>query len=275
MNYVRTETLISVENVSLSFDGVSILRDVDVKVNNLVRPSFSGSQTGQIVAFLGPSGIGKTQLMRILAGLQEPTSGQVFLGPERTPVHSGHVGMVSQNYYIYPNYTVLGNLVVSAKQSGCSDADASNKALEMLNRVGLSSKAHMYSKQLSGGQRQRVAIAQQLLCSEHYLLLDEPTSGLDPLAKRDICNIISEVANHDDLNTVIMVTHDISTAVAIADTIWLMGRERDLTGTIIPGARIIESYDLVEMGLTWHPNVRKEPGYARLVEDLQDRFVSL
>jgi polar amino acid transport system ATP-binding protein/sulfate transport system ATP-binding protein len=272
MNYIRTQdTLLSVEGVSLTFDGRVILRDVNVKVDNLQRVQ----TTGQIVAFLGPSGIGKSQLLRILAGLQKPTSGDVYLGTERTPVHPGLVGMVAQGYYLYRNRTVLGNLVVAAKRTGCSEDAAKKKAVDMLKQFDLEDKSSMYPCQLSGGQRQRVAIAQQLLCSEHYLLLDEPTTGLDPIAKRKVCDLVSTVANQDDLNTIIMVTHDIPTAVAIADTLWVMGRERDANGDIIPGARIVQSYDLIEMGLTWHQNVRKEPGFARLVEDLQDRFERL
>ena len=273
MNYARTETLLSVEGVSLTLDGNPILRDINVKIDNLVRPG--GDTTGQIIAFLGPSGVGKTQLLRILAGLQAPTTGQVYLGQGRIPVRPGLVGMVSQKYYLYRNRDVMGNLMVSAKQTGCTSTVAKEKCMEMLQKFDLVDKASLYPSQLSGGQQQRVAIAQQLLCSEHFLLMDEPTAGLDVKNKNKVAKLVQEVANQDDLNTIIMVTHDIASALAIADTVWVMGRDRDASGAVIPGARIIEQYDLIERGLTWHTEIRRFTGFIELVREIEDRFEKL
>ena len=272
MPYEKSGAVLSIEHVSLAFDGRPILRDISVKLRKITRV---GMPTGRIVSFLGPSGCGKTSLLRILAGLQVPTSGGVFLGQERTVVHSGLVGLVSQQYYVYPNRTVHGNLRIAALQrvKGCSKA--TELATEMLRRFDLVEQRDLYPAQLSGGQRQRVAVAQQLLCSDHYLLLDEPTAGLDPLSKRNVANLIYEVANSGDGITTIIVTHDISTAVAISDTIWLMGRERDAAGNIIPGARIIDTYDLIECGMCWNSAGRNHPAFASLTQELQDRFDSL
>jgi ABC-type nitrate/sulfonate/bicarbonate transport system ATPase subunit len=281
MPYEKNGPLLSVEGVSLNYGKKPVLRDVNVKIRKMIR---SDMPTGRVIAFLGPSGIGKTQLLRILAGLQTPTEGNVYLNTHRTIVRPGLIGLVMQHYPLYRNRTVLGNLIIAAKQSGVTAKEAETKAKDMLVRFGLLDKAEMYPVQLSGGQRQRVAVAQQLLCSDHYLLMDEPTAGLDPLSKKAVGDLVQETANPThkngvDINeegvTIIMVTHDIPTAVALSDTIWLMGRERDEAGNIIPGARIIDSYDLIECGLTWNPNVRKHPAYAPLVQELMDRFDTL
>lgn len=278
MSYVRTETLLSVESVTLTANSITpgsgdnvILRDINVKVDNLVRPGHHET-TGQIIAFLGPSGIGKTQFLRILAGLQKPTTGNVFLGQDRKTVVPGLVGMVAQKYYLFMHRTVMSNLMISAMQIEPDETKAMEKCKAMLDRFDLANKADLYPAQLSGGQQQRVAIAQQLLCSEHFLLMDEPTAGLDIKNKNRVAKLVQEVAAQDDLNTIIIVTHDIASAVAIADTVWIMGRDRDEAGEIIPGARIIEQYDLIEMGLMWHPEVRRLPLYNEVVHEIESKF---
>jgi ABC-type nitrate/sulfonate/bicarbonate transport system ATPase subunit len=269
MAYSRAETLLSVENVSLTLGGKEILENVNVHVENLHR---SECTTGQVVAFLGPSGVGKTQLLRILAGLQKPTTGEVFLGADRRKVRPGSVGLVAQNYILRRNRTVLGNLMLAAKQTSGSTKEAREKCFDMLKRLGVEGKADLYPVQMSGGQRQRVAIAQQLLCSEHFLLMDEPTAGLDPISKRNAIKLIKETADQDDLNTIIVVTHDIRSAIAMADTLWIMGRDRDVDGKICSGARIMESYDLIEKGLCWHPDVQNAPQFAGVEREILSKF---
>jgi polar amino acid transport system ATP-binding protein/sulfate transport system ATP-binding protein len=145
----------------------------------------------------------------------------------------------------------------------------------LLKRFGLGSHAKRYPVQLSGGQRQRVAIAQQLLCSDHFLLMDEPFSGLDPLMVDEVVRLITEVGSMDEENTIIVVTHDIPAAISVADTLWLMGRERDEQGNIIPGARIVSTYDLIERGLAWQTNVTQLPEFAQCVREVRDRFRQL
>jgi polar amino acid transport system ATP-binding protein/sulfate transport system ATP-binding protein len=273
MPYQKDGPLLSVENVMKEYDGRTVIHNVTVKIRKMLR---EGLPTGRVISFLGPSGCGKSTLLRLLAGLETPTQGNIYINSKREIVKAGSVGMVMQHYPLYRHRTVLGNLVIAAEQAGNSSADALIKAKAMLERFGLPDKADMYPIQLSGGQRQRVAVAQQLLCSEHYLLLDEPTAGLDPISKKNVGALVQETANSGDGVTIIMVTHDISTAVALSDTIWLMGRDRDESGNIIPGgARILDSYDLIECGLTWNPNVRKHPAYAPLVQELNDRFDTL
>src|SRR5256884_4871141 len=122
-----------------------------------------------------------------------------------------------------------------------SHESAHEKVLKYLRRLDMVDQAQLYPAQISGGQRQRIAIAQQLLCSDHFLLMDEPFSGLDVIMEAKVCELINEIACLDELNTIIVVTHDVTAAASVADHIWLMGRDRDERGTIIPAARIHET----------------------------------
>ena len=185
-------SILRAANVTLAVDGNSILRDVNLQIRDIRRP---GVITGQVVGLLGPSGIGKTRLFRILAGLDQPQTGSVLIGEHGVPVQRGMVGVVAQRYPLFQHRTVLGNLIVAGRQAGLSADVAKEKAYALLKRVGLAGFAGRYPSQLSGGQQQRTAIAQQFMCSEHFLLLDEPFSGLDPIAVGAICKLIAEVAN--------------------------------------------------------------------------------
>jgi NitT/TauT family transport system ATP-binding protein len=270
--YELREALLTVKDVSLSLGGRTILRDVHLQIRDIVRP---GRVQGQVVGLLGPSGIGKTQLFRILAGLSRPDTGHVLIGTDARPVRQGMVGVVAQTYPLFANRTILGNLVIAGKRSGLSSAKAREKALGLLLRFRLDEHAHKYPSQISGGQRQRVAIAQQFMCSESFLLMDEPFSGLDPLAAGAVCAMISEVASSNELNTFIIVTHDIASALEVADSIWLIGRDRDATGRVIPGARIQATYNLIDLGLAWHDGIATTPGFLSLLGEIRGRFKDL
>jgi polar amino acid transport system ATP-binding protein/sulfate transport system ATP-binding protein len=268
----RKGIILKAENVSVSYGDVPILRDVNLEIRDVVRPD---KVAGQVVGLLGPSGIGKTTLFRVLAGLDAPTSGRVLLGDEGKPVQRGMVGVVAQHYPLFAHRTVLGNLMVAGGQAGLSREQAREKAMGFLKRFGLEDKGKHYPPQLSGGQRQRVAIAQQFMCSEHLLLLDEPFSGLDPMAIDRVAELLNEVACMHELNTIIVVTHDIAAALEVADTIWLMGRDRDKEGKIIPGARIQESYNLIERGLAWRDGIATTPEFMLMMREVRARFPSL
>ena len=206
-----------------------------------------------------------TQLFRIIAGLNKPTSGVVRCCGENTPVRAGEVGVVSQNYPLFKHHSVMANLMLAAKQKEKDSKIAHDKIMAFLDEFGLADKAHLYPSQLSGGQRQRIAIIQQILCSEHYLLMDEPFSGLDIIVEGRATDLILKVANMDGLNTVIVVTHDISAAASISDHIWALGRQFMYNGVptwgldipdtkgleVVPGASIVRTYDLIERGLCW------------------------
>jgi polar amino acid transport system ATP-binding protein/sulfate transport system ATP-binding protein len=267
----RKEVLVKLDNISLSFDGRPVLSDINAEVRDIVRP---GCVTGQVVGILGPSGVGKTQLSRIMTGLMEPTTGAVRVGVRLEPIHAGLVGYVAQNYPLLRHRTVLGNLMVAARRSGLSSDGAKDKAMGYLGMFGLQDKWDAYPAQLSGGQRQRIAIAQQLLCSEHFLILDEPTTGLDPIMKDKVCGFIRQVASLYEENTIFVITHDISAILTIADTLWVLGRRKDAAGNAI-GATIVKTYDLIERGIAWETDVATTPQYRDAQREIRSLFETL
>lgn len=270
--YTKEEILLRVDNVSLSFGEKKILREVNLTIHDIKR---SGVNQGQVVGLLGPSGIGKTQLFRIIAGLQKPTSGQVLIGEKGIPVQVGQVGVVAQHYPLFKHRNVLDNIIVAGKQANMSGAQAKEKAIELLRRFNLESHAVYFPVQLSGGQRQRVAIAQQLICSENFLLMDEPFSGLDPLMKDEVCKRIIQVSTMDERNTIIVTTHDIPTVIEVADTLVVLGFERDAANNIIPGARVRAVYDLIQEELAWRPDIKDLPKFTQVVREVSELFKSL
>lgn len=263
--YTKGERLLTIDKVTVSYD-FPIVKDVSFVIDNIQRP---GVDQGQTVALLGPSGIGKTQLFRCIAGLQRPNSGMVRIGDNKTAVQAGDVGVVMQNYPLMPHRTVWGNLKLVAKTK-----EQRARAEELLNRFRLLKKRDLYPSQLSGGQRQRVAIIQQLLCATHFLLMDEPFSGLDPIAKADVCGLLNEINLMDELNTTLLITHDLESALVTADTIIMLGRDYD-EGNAIPGANIKFTFDLIERGLAWRPNIDALPEFYPMLQEVKDAFKKL
>ena len=266
------ETLIKVEGVSQVLGGKQILRDVDLEIKDIHR---AGHEQGQVVALLAPSGMGKTRLFRLLAGLDEPDTGSILLGVEGKPVRRGEVGVVAQNYPLFEHRTIYGNLVVAGKQGGLSTDAARTKATKMLEEFALAEHANKYPTQLSGGQRQRIAIAQQFMCSEYFLLMDEPFSGLDLNAVDRLIEFIQGSAQTHTFKTFIIVTHGVSAAIQVADTIWVMGRDRDANDQTIPGARIQATYDLIKRGLAWRKGITTTPEFLGLQAEIRQLFPRL
>jgi polar amino acid transport system ATP-binding protein/sulfate transport system ATP-binding protein len=265
------DVLLKVDGVWQNLGGNQILEGVTFNVVDRVRPNCI---TGQIVGLLGPSGVGKTRLIRLIAGLDAPDRG-IIVGPEGKPLGQGETGVVFQNYPLLRHRTVLGNLLVAGAAAGLAHAEAEKRAAEMLERFGLAARAHFYPAQLSGGQRQRVAIAQQLVRRTRFVLMDEPFSGLDPATLDATIRLLVEVANMDELNTIVVVTHDIRSALIACDTLFLLGRERDADGRFTSGAKVQRTYDLVDCGLAWREHVELEPSFTALEREIKSRFATL
>ncbi len=270
--YDKGAPILQCQGVQRILGGNLILGGVTLTIRDITRP---GHTTGQVVGLLGPSGIGKTVLFRTLSGLDKPDVGQVLIGDPPRPVERGMVGVVAQHYPLFAHRSVMGNLVLAGRLAGLSEAAAKEKARGFLLRFGLEDRARLYPIQLSGGQRQRVSIAQQFMSSEHFLLLDEPFSGLDPVQVDNVCELLAEVAAMHEHNTIVVVTHDISAAVEVSDTIFLLGRDRDEAGKIVPGAKIQAEIDLMERGLAWRHGITTTPEFAEIVREIRLRFVNL
>ncbi|MBV9865988.1 MAG: ABC transporter ATP-binding protein [Abitibacteriaceae bacterium] len=272
IQYEYKQTILKVAGVSVTLGGTPILRDVNLEIKDLYRPGYT---QGQVVGLLGPSGVGKTTLFRILAGLDVPDEGTVLVEQEQRPVQRGMVGVIAQHYPLFAHRTVRGNLLVAGKQAGLSSSENGKKADDLLKRFGMEEHGSKYPMQLSGGQRQRVAIAQQFMCSEHFLLMDEPFSGLDLIAAERVSQLIKEMAQSDELKTFILVTHDIPAALQVCDTIWLLGRDHDAKGQIIPGARVQATYNLCERGLAWQDKINTTPEFLELLAEIREIFPRL
>jgi NitT/TauT family transport system ATP-binding protein len=267
---MKDEVLLDVSKVSLVLGDSLILRDLSFQVLDRVR---EGTITGQVVGMLGPSGAGKTRLLRIIAGLDAPTAGTVR-GKDGAVLPAGTVGCIFQDYPLLQHRTVRGNLELAGKIAGMDAEATRERANALLSLFHLEDRAGFYPAQLSGGQRQRVAIAQQIMRPRQLLLMDEPFSGLDPAALDRVMKLIVEVANLDELNTVILVTHDIRAAMAVSDTVHVLGHERK-EGVQLPGARVLWSYDMVERGLCWREDIGSLPEFAALEAEIKKRFSEL
>ncbi|MBC7528512.1 MAG: ABC transporter ATP-binding protein [Chthonomonadaceae bacterium] len=267
--YEYGKTVLKAENVRKSYGKDLVLKDLSVEIKDVHRKGYT---QGQAVALLGPSGVGKSTFFRLLAGLEKPDSGTILVEQESVPVERGMVGVIAQNYPLFEHRTVMSNLKLAGTLGGRTGTKAQADALDLLKRFGLAPQKDKYPTQLSGGQRQRVAIIQQLLCSDHFLLFDEPFSGLDPIAEESVCALIREMAQTDELKTFVIVTHDIPAALAVCDTVWLLGRERDEAGNPIPGSSIQKTYDLIQRGVAWRNGDRDTPEFAGVLREIREAF---
>jgi ABC-type nitrate/sulfonate/bicarbonate transport system ATPase subunit len=265
--YSLGNTLLHIDNVCLEYDGRRVLDGVTAEVKDIIVP---GRIQGQVVGILGPSGCGKTSLFRIIAGLNKPTSGRVSVNGFDRSVIAGEVGVVAQDYPLFEHRSVLGNLMLGAMQKEKDSKVAHDKVMAMLTEFGLQDKAKLYPIQLSGGQRQRCAIIQQILCSDHFLLMDEPFSGLDLIMLEKTCELIAKIADMDDLNTVLIITHDVTAACSVADSLWLMGRTEGKTGS-----SIVKQYNLIDRDLCWVPGIITTARFTDFVREVKDEFRTL
>src|SRR6476646_3546207 len=183
---------------------------------------------GELVALLGPSGCGKTTALRILAGLDEPTSGRVVVGGRdltSVPANKRDMGMVFQAYSLFPHLTSQANVEFGLKLRGVDPGRRRTRAMDMLELVGLADFAGRYASELSGGQQQRVALARALAFAPSVLLLDEPLSALDAKVRAQLRDEIRRVQVEVGTTT-LFVTHDQEEALAMADRVGVMNRGR-------------------------------------------------
>ncbi|TCJ18650.1 ABC transporter ATP-binding protein [Flaviaesturariibacter flavus] len=254
----KEEILLQAEGVCRSIAGTPILSDISFTIRNITRP---GVAQGQVVSLIGRSGIGKTQLFRLLAGLQPPDSGSIRI--DGRPVQAGDMGVVFQNYYLFEWRTIGTSLVMAARQNPALKSTARDAVAEAAARFGLSDRLQAYPQELSGGQRQRAAILQQLLKGADFLLLDEPFSGLDVYMLEKASALLREVSLSNERKTLIIVSHDISAAVALSDTVYILGRKEGKRG-----ATITSTIDLIERDLAWDPEVRQRAAFRETVAEI-------
>jgi ABC-type nitrate/sulfonate/bicarbonate transport system ATPase subunit len=249
-----------------------ILRDISFEVRDIHRP---GVEQGQVVGLVGKSGIGKTQLFRIIAGMQRPSSGTLQIGEGLHPVRAGEVGIVPQTYTLFRHRTVRGNLSLSLRQSGRKMTAAEVRAQIDAQAADFNLTEHLgkYPAQLSGGQMQRVSILQQLMAGNKTVLMDEPFSGLDVLMIDKVLALIQKVSLLDELNTLVIVSHDLENVLAIADTAFVMAVQKGVdpqgVAVDVPGATVVKEIDLAGMGLAFDPGIRDAPGFREVLRDVK------
>lgn len=211
---VTGRTLIEVNNLCKQFGDHVVLNGIHTEIKQ-----------GEVVAIIGPSGCGKSTFLRSLNLLEVPTSGTIcFEGTDITDSKVDinkirqKIGMVFQQFNLFPNYTIKENIMLAPVKLGLmSKVEASKKADELLERVGLSEKANSYPEMLSGGQKQRIAIARALAMNPDVMLFDEPTSALDPEMVGEVLEIMRELAK--DGMTMVVVTHEMGFAREVASRV--------------------------------------------------------
>ena len=177
--------------------------------------------TGEIVVFLGPSGCGKSSILKCVAGLVDPTRGEVYAKGKRVEGTSRDRGMVFQQYTSFAWLTVLKNVEYGLRLNGVPRKHRAVMARKVLEQVGLKGFENKYPKELSGGMKQRVAIARTLVNGPDLVLMDEPFGALDPQTRWEMQSLLLDISREAD-NTILFVTHDVAEAVYLADTIYIL-----------------------------------------------------
>ncbi|MCV2887778.1 ABC transporter ATP-binding protein [Ruegeria aquimaris] len=203
-------TALSLKNVNKSFGDIHVLKDINIEV-----------EEGEFVVFVGPSGCGKSTLLRVIAGLEDATSGEIHIAGNQvnlTPPSKRGIAMVFQSYALYPHLNVRGNMTLALKQEGQPKAVIAERVQKAANMLDLGPYLDRYPSELSGGQRQRVAIGRAIVREPKLFLFDEPLSNLDAALRM---NTRIEIANlHSQLGaSMIYVTHDQTEAMTLADKI--------------------------------------------------------
>lgn len=209
--------LIRTEDLGKSFGSIQVLKGINVNIYK-----------GDVVFVVGPSGSGKSTFLRCLNLLEEPTCGRIFFeGTDITDPgsdinkHRQKMGMVFQQFNLFPHMDIMKNLTIAPiKLQGKSQKEAEGEAMKLLERVGLSDRAHAYPSQLSGGQKQRIAIVRALCMKPDVMLFDEPTSALDPEMVGEVLGVMRELAR--EKMTMVVVTHEMGFAREVANRVMFM-----------------------------------------------------
>lgn len=216
---MKDNALIEVKDLKKHYNGgaVKALDGITTDINK-----------GEVVVVIGPSGSGKSTFLRSLNLLELPTSGSIMFDGEDIAAphvninkHRQKMGMVFQHFNLFPNMTILKNMTIAPmKLKGMSKADAEKKAMELLERVGLSDRAEAYPSQLSGGQKQRIAIVRAMCMEPDVLLFDEPTSALDPEMVGEVLDVMKNLAKAG--MTMVVVTHEMGFAREVGSRVVFM-----------------------------------------------------
>ncbi|MDU6556747.1 amino acid ABC transporter ATP-binding protein, partial [Staphylococcus epidermidis] len=209
--------MINIKNLNKKFGANEVLRDINLTVDK-----------GEVVAIIGPSGSGKSTLLRCMNLLDVPSKGKVIFEDNELTQHNVQLdnlrqkmGMVFQNFNLFPHKKVIENVMLAPLLLHKDSKDQlKEKALYLLEKVGLKDKADSYPNQLSGGQKQRVAIARALAMEPDVMLFDEPTSALDPEVVGDVLKVMRQLANEG--MTMVIVTHEMNFAKEISDKVVFM-----------------------------------------------------
>ncbi|MFC5558694.1 amino acid ABC transporter ATP-binding protein [Ureibacillus thermophilus] len=209
--------MIKIENLHKSFGSLDVLKGIDYEIREK-----------EVVCVIGPSGSGKSTFLRCINLLEEATDGAIYIdgvkiNDPNTDINKirTEVGMVFQQFNLFPHMTVLENITMAPKLiRKMNKKDAENLAFELLQKVGLREKAYNYPQQLSGGQQQRVAIARALAMKPKVMLFDEPTSALDPEMVTEVLDVMKQLAVEG--MTMVVVTHEMGFAREVADRVIFM-----------------------------------------------------
>ena len=209
-----TDEIIRTENLKKNFGKLEVLKGIDLSV-----------MKGEVISIIGPSGGGKSTFLRCLNLLEIPDEGKIFF--EGTDImtkqkeiskYRQKIGMVFQNFNVFPNMTVLDNITLAPMlEKKVPKKDAEEEAMALLKRVGLEEKAVEYPRKLSGGQKQRLSIVRALAMHPEVMLFDEPTSALDPEMVKEVLNVIGDLAKTG--MTTLVVTHEMAFAREISDRV--------------------------------------------------------
>ena len=261
IQYEKKELILSAKNVSLAYDNKAILKDISFDIHDIVRP---GVTQGQVVSICGRSGCGKTSLFKILSGFTKATSGDVFIDLDQHKVMKGEMGVVPQDYPLFNHRTVYENLSVAISDK----TDKQKKELidSYADYFLLTGHTQKYPCDLSGGQKQRVSILQQVLAGNRFILMDEPFSGLDLVMKDKVIDLLLKIANLNEYNTLIIVSHDIVSSCAISDTVYVLANN---DGT---GSSVVKTYDFLKEGLAYEPGIQDMPRFREIIKEVKSIF---